>query len=111
MAAFRHVSPMGRRFNGAELGAWYASDGIRTAAAEVGHHLRREIVARGVETMHRTYRAYTATLHDDYLDIRGRRTEYGDAYTDRKGVVSGKSVSVRLDLGGRRRIKKKKIKH
>src|SRR3546814_16720968 len=28
---------------------------------------------------------------------------------DRKSVVSGKSVSVRLDLGGRRIIKKKKI--
>src|SRR3546814_21002914 len=27
---------------------------------------------------------------------------------DRKGVVSGRSVSVRLDLGGRRYIKKKK---
>src|SRR3546814_20883065 len=29
---------------------------------------------------------------------------------DRKGVVSGKSVSVRVDLGGRRIIKKKKTK-
>src|SRR3546814_20914179 len=30
---------------------------------------------------------------------------------DRKSVVEGKSVSVRLDLGGRRFIKKKKRKH
>src|SRR3546814_13135884 len=30
---------------------------------------------------------------------------------DRKSVVSGKSVSVRLDLGGRRSIKKKKIQN
>src|SRR3546814_19993306 len=29
---------------------------------------------------------------------------------DRKSVVEGKSVSVRVDLGGRRNIKKKKIK-
>src|SRR3546814_19725026 len=29
------------------------------------------------------------------------------SYTDRKSVVSGKSVSVRVDLGGRRIIKKK----
>src|SRR3546814_15508096 len=29
---------------------------------------------------------------------------------DRKSVVSGKSVSVRVDLGGRRSIKKKQIK-
>src|SRR3546814_17301747 len=32
----------------------------------------------------------------------------GRPYTDRKSVVSGKSVSVRVDLGGRRIIKKKK---
>src|SRR3546814_13759799 len=31
------------------------------------------------------------------------------AVVDRKSVVSGKSVSVRVDLGGRRIIKKKKI--
>src|SRR3546814_14619340 len=32
----------------------------------------------------------------------------GGASADRKSVVSGKSVSVRVDLGGRRSIKKKK---
>src|SRR3546814_15286074 len=31
----------------------------------------------------------------------------GDMQVDRKSVVSGKSVSVRVDLGGRRIIKKK----
>src|SRR3546814_19169566 len=30
---------------------------------------------------------------------------------DRKSVVEGKSVSVRVDLGGRRSIKKKRYKH
>src|SRR3546814_14676471 len=34
-------------------------------------------------------------------------TVTGTARPDRKSVVSGKSVSVRLDLGGRRIIKKK----
>src|SRR3546814_19533386 len=37
----------------------------------------------------------------------GRRGRSGDR-RDRKSVVSGKSVSVRVDLGGRRIIKKKK---
>ena len=74
MAAFLHVSPGGMRFNGPDLGAWYAADTIRTAAAEVAHHLRREAVARGVATMSRRYRAYTATLLGDYLDIRGQQT-------------------------------------
>src|SRR3546814_15060328 len=32
----------------------------------------------------------------------------GNSSVDRKSVVSGKSVSVRVDLGGRRVIKKKK---
>ena len=80
MAAFLHVAPGGMRFNGPELGAWYAGDDIRTAAAEVGHHLRREAVARSVATMSRTYRAYTATLLGDYLDIRGQQAEHPDVY-------------------------------
>jgi hypothetical protein len=54
MAAFLHVAPGGMRFNGPELGAWYAAEDIRTAAAEVGHHLRRETVAPGVATMSHT---------------------------------------------------------
>jgi hypothetical protein len=80
MAAFLHVSPAGMRFNGPELGAWYASADIRTAAAEVGHHLRREVVARGAEMMRRTYRAYAATLLGSYLDIRGRQADHADLY-------------------------------
>ncbi|MHC2460954.1 hypothetical protein ACVMIX_007658 [Rhizobium leguminosarum] len=70
MAAFLHVAPGGMRFNGPDLGAWYAADDLRTAAAEVGHHLRREALARGVATMARTYRSYSANLIGDYLDIR-----------------------------------------
>src|SRR3546814_17928199 len=37
-----------------------------------------------------------------------RLTGAGRAAPDRKSVVSGKSVSVRVDLGGRRVLKKKK---
>jgi hypothetical protein len=80
MAAFLHVAPGGMRFNGPDLGAWYAADDIRTAAAEVGHHLRRETAARNVTTMTRTYRAYAATLLGDYLDIRGQQTTRPDVY-------------------------------
>jgi hypothetical protein len=80
MAAFLHVAPGGMRFNGPELGGWYASDQIRSAAAEVGHHLRREASARSVATMSRTYRTYTATLLGDYLDIRGQQALYPEVY-------------------------------
>nr|WP_204338956.1 RES family NAD+ phosphorylase [Rhizobium leguminosarum] len=80
MAAFLHVAPGGMRFNGPDLGAWYAADDLRTAAAEVGHHLRREAVARGVATMARTYRSYAANLIGDYLDIRGEERLRADVY-------------------------------
>jgi len=90
MAAFLHVAPGGMRFNGPELGAWYAADDIRTAAAEVGHHLRRETAARSVATMSRTYRAYAATLLGDYLDLRGQQVTRSDVYTSERYDASQK---------------------
>lgn len=88
MAAFLHVAPGGMRFNGPDLGAWYAADGIRTAAAEVGHHLRRETVARGVAAMRRRYRAYAATLLGDYLDIRGQQASRPEIYASESYTAS-----------------------
>ncbi len=90
MAAFLHVAPGGMRFNGSELGAWYAADDIRTAAAEVGHHLRREAAARNAATMSRTYRAYTATLLGDYLDITGQQLALPDVYASERYDASQK---------------------
>lgn len=90
MAAFLHVAPGGMRFNGPELGAWYAADDIRTAAAEVGHHLRREAAARNGATMSRTYRAYTATLLGDYIDIRGQQLTRPDVYASDRYDASQK---------------------
>ena len=90
MAAFLHVAPGGMRFNGPELGAWYASDEVRTAAAEVGHHLRREATARSVPTMSRTYRTYTATLLGNYRDIRRQQARYPDVYASDRYDASQK---------------------
>jgi hypothetical protein len=80
MAAFLHVSPTGMRFNSSELGAWYAAGEIETAAAEVGHHLRREAVARSLPELTRVYRSYSARLNGVYLDIRGQQAERADIY-------------------------------
>jgi RES domain len=100
MAAFLHVAPGGLRFNGPDLGAWYAADDVRTAAAEVGHHLRREAVARGVGMMTRTYRTYTATLLGDYLDIRGQQSTRGDVYvSDRYDASQKLGEQVRISGG------------
>jgi hypothetical protein len=80
MAAFLHVSPIGGRFNGTDLGAWYASAALLTAAVEVAHHMRREAVARGIHAMHRQFRQYSARLMGAYLDLRGRQAEFSDVY-------------------------------
>jgi hypothetical protein len=90
MAAFLHVPPGGMRFNGPELGTWYATDDIRTAAAEAGHHLRREAVARNVTAITRTYRAHAATLLGDCLDIRGEQTIRPDVYASDRYDASQK---------------------
>src|SRR3546814_17730023 len=44
----------------------------------------------------------------DVLRHLRRYRQFSESGTDRKSVVSGTSVSVRVDLGGRRSIKKKK---
>ncbi|MEH2500277.1 hypothetical protein V1294_006756 [Bradyrhizobium sp. AZCC 1678] len=99
MAAFLHVAPGGMRFN-SELGAWYAAEDIHTAAAEVGHHLRRETVARNVTTMTRTYRAYVATLLGDYVDIRGQQATRPDVYaSDQYGASQKLGEEVRASGG------------
>lgn len=70
MASFLHAAPGGMRFNGPELGAWYAAADIRTAAAEVGHHLRREAASRSLPQLRRVYRSYAARLDGGFVDIR-----------------------------------------
>src|SRR3546814_15299448 len=45
---------------------------------------------------------------DDIEVVQGTKLLAGNKGIDRKSVVEGKSVSVRVDLGGRRSIKKKK---
>ena len=80
MASFLHTNPTGTRFNSPDLGAWYAAAEIRTAAAEVAHHLRREGVARNVPEQTQVYRSYTARLDGSYLDIRGQQSERPDIY-------------------------------
>lgn len=80
MAAFLHVAPGGMRFNGPELGAWYAGADLTTCAAEVGHHLRREAVSRSLPRLSRTYRAYAARLEGDFVDIRNDREARPELY-------------------------------
>jgi hypothetical protein len=80
MAAFLHAPPTGARFNGGELGAWYAAWTLPTAIAEVAHHLRREAAFRRLPEMRLQYRAYTARLDGAYVDLRGLGASRRDLY-------------------------------
>lgn len=89
MASFLHAAPAGSRFNGPELGAWYAAAALTTAVAEVAHHLRREAAARSATEMRRTFRSYSCRLlSHDYRDIRGQQGLRADLYAARSYAAS-----------------------
>lgn len=75
LAAFLHAAPDGGRFNGPDLGAWYAAAALNTAIAEVGHHLRRELVARKRPSERRVFRAYRARLSGSFETLPPARTD------------------------------------
>src|SRR3546814_20559983 len=90
---------------------------LRVAAGETLGYGQEAVKSQGHAIEFRIYaedaaRGYTPTtgpilvLHPPEGD--GVRWDSGVLQGDRKSVVSGKSVSVRVDLGGRRIIKKKK---
>lgn len=80
MASFLHVAETGMRFNGGQLGAWYAGLALKTSIAEVAHHLRREAIFRRLPEMRIQYRSYTARLVGDYIDIRSMGTARPEFY-------------------------------
>ena len=100
MAAFLHVAPGGLRFNGGDLGAWYAAAALTTAAIEVAHHLRREAVARGARTLMRKFRTYTSVLAGDYLDIRGQQAARPEVYASDSYAASQMFGESLRDAGG-----------
>jgi hypothetical protein len=110
MAAFLHVSPTGGRFNGADLGAWYASAGLITAAVEVAHHMRREAIARGIDRMRRLFRQYSARLAGDYLDIRGQRAALADVYAS-DSYAASRQLGERVRAGGGAGILYDSVRH
>jgi hypothetical protein len=110
MAAFLHVGPAGARFNAPELGAWYASAALVTAAIEVAHHLRREAFARGVVDVQRQFRQYSARLIGDYLDIRGRPVELADVYAS-DSYAASQRLGERIRASGGAGIVYDSIRH
>lgn len=102
MAAFLHVAPQGMRFNGPDLGAWYAAASLTTAVVEVAHHLRREAHATGAAGLRRTYRSYAARLTGAFYDLRGQQTvrpELYDSTTYDAGQVFGEALRASGEAG------------
>ena len=99
MAAFLHAAPGGGRFNAPDLGAWYASAAVPTAIAEVGHHLRREALARGLDGMARTYRTYSARLDGEFVDIRGTAPELHAPDDYAAGLAHGERLRAEGETG------------
>lgn len=99
MAAFLHVAPGGMRFNGPDLGAWYAATSLTTAVVEVAHHLRREAVARGLPSMTRRYRQYLSGLGGEYVDLRGAQSQMPDVY-DSVSYAAGRVLGEGIRASG-----------
>ncbi len=101
MSAFLFAAPGGSRFNTEDLGAWYAAADLRTAAAEIGHHMRRETSATGIPLLTRQFISYGATLAGDYWDVRARRGHltYRGLYFENDYLLSQRYASlVRSDV-------------
>jgi len=110
MAAFLHVPPGGNRFNGPDLGAWYAAASLVTAAAEVAHHLRREAVATSQTLMRRQFRCYQARLEGEFLDIRGEQAIRPEAY-DPTSYVGSQVLGEAVRAGGEAGIVWDSLRH
>jgi hypothetical protein len=110
MAAFLHAAPGGARFNGPELGAWYAAATVTTAIVEVAHHLRREAAARRQPELRRTFRSYTARLAGRYRDIRGRQRELPEVYAS-EGYAAGQRFGEELRAAGADGILYDSVRH
>tara|TARA_R110000868_G_C10964052_1_gene768848 strand:+ start:4833 stop:5489 length:657 start_codon:yes stop_codon:yes gene_type:complete len=80
MASFLHPADGGSRFNGPDLGAWYAGRDLKTAVAEVAHHVRRDLHNTGKTAGVFEYREYRMTLGGDYEDIRGQQATKPELY-------------------------------
>ena len=110
MAAFLHAAPQGGRFNGPQLGAWYASAIVATAIVEVAHHLRREAVARQQVTVRRTFRCYSARVAGEYRDLRGEQERHPDLYAA-DSHLAGQSFGEKLRAAGEDGILYDSVRH
>jgi hypothetical protein len=88
MAAFCHPDPQGTRFNGSDLGAWYAARSLHTAHREVIHHRTIELEEIGVLDARLEMREYLADMDAALHDIRSDNSEFAPLYHPDSYVAS-----------------------
>jgi len=92
MAAFCHPAPGGARFNGTELGAWYAAFELRTAHREAAHRRRQEfdeIRHTPSRVQMREYVAgFRAAFHDVRPASRHPRLHHPTSYRDSQRLAA-----------------------
>src|SRR3546814_20211994 len=98
-----------------------SSDLLRSASNALARAIRRSaansdnvfpVVARNIRKKCRVLRPHSRASEATVGSLPGAstRSSIWRSWADRKSVGEGKSVSVRVDLGGRRHITKKKPK-
>src|SRR3546814_12085886 len=97
--------------NVAQIATWLDVQGIRLREVRIVPDVEAEIVDALNALRARTDYVFTTggigPTHDDITVDAVAKALGVEVVIDRKSVVEGKSVSVRVDLGGRRIIKKK----
>ena len=99
MAAFCHPDPQGARFNGADLGAWYAAKSLDTAHTEIIHHRTIELEEIGVLDARLQMREYLADMDAAFHDIRSDNPEFAPLY-DPDSYVASQAFARSLRTGG-----------
>lgn len=99
MAAFCHPDPQGARFNGADLGAWYAARSLETAHSEVVHHRAIELGEIGVLDARLQMCEYLADMDAAFHDIRSDNADFVPLY-DPNSYAASQVFAQSLRAGG-----------
>ena len=110
MAAFCHPDPQGARFNGADLGAWYAARLLETAHAEVIHHRTVELEEIGVRDARLQMREYLADMDAAFHDIRSDDPAFAPLY-DPGSYVASQAFAQSLRAGGSNGVLYRSVRH
>jgi hypothetical protein len=110
MTAFCHPDPQGARFNGADLGAWYAARSLDTAHSEVIHHRTIELEEVGVLDARLQVREYLADMDAAFHDIRSDNPDFAPLYHP-DSYVASQAFAQSLRAGGSNGVLYRSVRH